>query len=321
MERPRVVVSRCLGFDACRWNGAVIPSEIVSRLKPHVSFITVCPEVEIGLGVPRDPIRLIRTKGIVRLVQPSTGLDVSDKMQAHVGQVLNNMKPVHGFILKSKSPSCGFRDVKIYPGPGKVPVAAKGPGFFGGPVMERHPHLAIEDEARLTNFRIREHFFIKLFTTHRFQLAKDRNTMGALVKFHTIHKLLFLATNQKQYRLLGPVVANHQKKPVTEVFSDYESGLVRLFATIARSTSHINVLMHTLGYVSSKISPDERSHFIHTLDLFRSQKIPLAVPLNIMRSWVIRFGQPYLQDQMYFQPFPEDLLEIGDTGKPSKIYS
>ena len=321
MNKPRVVVSRCLGFEACRWNGVTISSEIVSRLEPHVSFITVCPEVEIGLGVPRDPIRLIRQEGDLRLVQPNTGRDLTEKMRAHVEHILNTTEQVHGFILKSKSPSCGFRDVKIYPGPGKVPVAAIGAGFFGGPVTERHPDLAVDDEARLTNFRIREHFFTKLFTIYRFKLAMEENTMRAMVKFHTIHKLLFLAFNQKQYRLLGPIVANHQKKPVTEVFLDYEKRLKKLFATIARTSSHINVLMHTLGYVSSKISPEERSHFLHTLDLFRSKKIPLAAPLNIMRSWVIRFDESYLRDQLYFQPFPEDLLEIGDTGKPKKVYS
>jgi uncharacterized protein YbgA (DUF1722 family)/uncharacterized protein YbbK (DUF523 family) len=320
-NKPQVVVSRCLGFEACRWNGVTIPSEIVKRLEPHVTFSTFCPEVEIGLGVPRDPIRLIRSEGILRLVQPSTGLDVSERMRARVQEILSETESAHGFILKSKSPSCGIRDVKIYPGPGKVPVAAKGAGFFGGPVTERHPGLAVEDEARLTNFRIREHFFTKLFTLYRFKLAREQNTMGALVKFHTVHKLLFLAANQKQYRLLGPIVANHMKKPAADVFVDYEKGFVKLFAAIARPNSHMNVLMHTLGYVSNEISKEEKAHFLHLLDLFRDKKIPLSAPLSIMKSWVLRFGQSYLLDQVYFQPFPEDLLEIGDTGKPQKVYS
>jgi len=163
LEKPVVVVSKCLGFDHCRWNGLIIHSTVIESLKELVNFVTLCPEVEIGLGVPRDPIRLIRQKGEIKLVQPTTGRDYTKTMSDFVNSYLSGLERVDGFILTEKSPSCGTRRVKIYPGPGRVPVIERGSGFFGGAVMEKFPNLPIEDEGRLNNYKIREHFLTRLF--------------------------------------------------------------------------------------------------------------------------------------------------------------
>jgi len=161
--KPVVIISKCLGFAHCRYNGQIIPDEFVEKLKPYVEFRPVCPEVEIGLGVPRDPIRVILTDEKFRLIQPATGADVTGKMVDFAESFLNSADEIDGFILKSRSPSCGLKDVKIYTGLMDDNFVSKGSGFFARAVLDKFPNLAIEDEDRLKNYTIRKHFLTTLF--------------------------------------------------------------------------------------------------------------------------------------------------------------
>jgi len=314
--KPRLVVSRCLGFDACRWNGVTIPSELMEMIRPHAEIITVCPELDIGLGVPRNPVRVIGVKERDRkLFQPKTGSYFTQEMRAFTEKFLHDLPPIDGFVLKSKSPSCGIKDSKIYPREGKVAVASRDKGFFGGSVLTAFPYSAIEDEARLTNFRIREHFLTKLYCISRFRKLKEKISMKGLAKFHTHHKLIFMAYNQKQMRMLGRIVTNPEKQPVSELLKEYEKHLIPVFTKTPRYTSHFNVLMHALGYVSKKISSQERTFFLNLLEDYRQAHVPLSVPLGVMKSHLVRFQEKHLLDQYYFNPFPPDLVQIIDSGK------
>ena len=313
--KPVVVVSKCLGFARCRFNGLAISSHTVDKLKPHVDFIPVCPEVEIGLGIPRDPVRIVKAEEEQMLVQPATGVDVTDKMTEFAESFLGSLGEVDGFILKSRSPSCGIKDVRIYPNMEKGSSGMRGSGFFGGSVLDKFPSLPVEDEGRLTNFRIREHFFTKLFTMARFRAVKSSNSMKELVQFQTENKLLLMAYNQEKMRILGRIVANPDKKPFGELIGDYEEHLARAFSRASRYTSNINVLMHGLGYFSNELSSDEKAFFLDSLERYRAETVPLSVPLNIIRSFVVRFHEDYLAQQTFFEPYPEDLMEITDSGK------
>ncbi len=316
--KPKVVISKCLGFAPCRWNGAVIPDDLVESLKLHVTFHPVCPEVEIGLGVPREPIRIVNGGDKPRLVQPATGKDFSERMRRFTTSFLNSLKDIDGFILKYRSPSCGMKGVKIYAGFEKVAGSTPGAGFFGGAVLETFPRLAIEDEGRLRNFRLREHFLTKLFTLAAFRHLKASGSMRDVVQFHAENKLLLMAYHQQELRILGRIVANPQKRPLGEVFMDYEAHLAAAFAHPSRYLSNINVLMHVLGFFSKELSSKEKAFFLDALERYRAEKVPLSVPLNLARSWVVRFEQEYLGHQTFFQPYPETLIEITDSGKGRK---
>jgi uncharacterized protein YbbK (DUF523 family) len=162
--RPRVVISKCLEFAPCRYNGVMISDEFVRQLKGRVDFLPVCPEMEIGLGCPRDPIRVVSAGGELRLIQPTTGRDVTSEMRAFAAAFLGGAGTVEGFLLKSRSPSCGIKDVKVHGGPdGNMPQGV-GSGFFGGAVLERFPDVAVEDEIGLQDPSLREHFLSRLFT-------------------------------------------------------------------------------------------------------------------------------------------------------------
>ena len=223
--KPIVVVSKCLGFASCRYNGQVLPNRFVEHLEKYVTFKTICPELEIGLGVPRSPIRIVHSESKRFLYQPATGVDVTRKMTSFSKLYLESLDEVDGFILKSRSPTCGIHDVKVYHSLDQGAGTSKDSGFFGSQVLLSFPGLAVEDEGRLNNFSIREHFLAKLFTLARFRQIKNNPSMNSLVKFHTDNKMMLLGYNQSQLRQLGKVVANHEQTDIKTVLSNYETGL------------------------------------------------------------------------------------------------
>jgi uncharacterized protein YbgA (DUF1722 family)/uncharacterized protein YbbK (DUF523 family) len=315
LPRPRVVVSKCLGFEACRWNGDMIRDEFTEKLAPFVDFQPVCPEMEIGLGVPRKPVRLVDSSGAIRMVQLDTGLDCTDDMQAFGDSFLNGLKEVDGFLLKGRSPSCGPVDVKIYTGTQKGAMSRRGQGMFGDMVLARFPGAAVEHEGRVHNFSIREHFLTKLFCLARFRAVKANGGMGELVKFQAAHKLLLMAYNQEAMRKLGRIVANPDQLPPVRVLAAYEPILNKALARIAAYTSHINVLMHAMGYFKHDLNEREKSHFLDSLERYRAGKAPLSTLLALLGVWIARWGQDYLESQIYFNPYPLELFEITDSGK------
>lgn len=307
--KPRLVVSKCIEFDFCRYNAQIIRSDFVAQLKPFVDFFPICAEVEIGLGIPRDPIRIVHDKEGKHLIQPSTGKNVSEAMNQFSSTYLDSLTDIDGFILKSQSPSCGLRDVKIYPAVKNAAPIMRSSGYFGEQVLHRFPYLAIEDEMRLNNSVIREHFLRKIFTYARFRSAQKTQSIRKLIQFHTDHKFLFMTYSQKHLKTLGNIVATQKSNLREEVFSTYAKHMYELFAKAPRCTSNINVLHHIMGYVSSEMSKQEKQFFLSLIEQFRHGKIPLSAPVTLLRAWVIRTQQPYLVNQTFFQPYPDELLD------------
>jgi uncharacterized protein YbgA (DUF1722 family)/uncharacterized protein YbbK (DUF523 family) len=313
--KPRVVISKCLTFDKCRYNGEVIPDKFVDKLKSHVEFITVCPEVEIGLGTPREPIRIVEIDGKNTLYQPATEKFFTEEMESFSETYLSSLTDIDGFILKNRSPSCGPGDVKIYQGLSKSAMTSRGAGFFGGAVKEKFPLTAIEDEGRLKNFQIREHFMTKLFTITRFRHIKSEKRMKDLVEFHSNHKLLLLAHNQLHYRNCGRIVANHEKRNPEQVFKKYEEELALVLRKLPRFTAIINTLQHAFGWISDGLSAEEKTYFLNSIEEYRDERIPLSAVVRLIHSAAIRFNNSYLQNQVFLNPYPLELIEITDSGK------
>jgi uncharacterized protein YbgA (DUF1722 family) len=302
--QPRVVVSKCLGFAACRYNGAAISDDFVERLKPHVAFVPVCPEMEIGLGCPRDPIRVVESGGQRRLVQPTTGREVTREMTEFAARFLDGVGEVEGFLLKARSPSCGIKDVKIYPGPDHAAPKAMARGFFGDAVLTRFPAVAVEDEGRLTNF-----------TAADFREVRRGGRAADLVAFHARNKALLMGYHQTELRAMGRLVANHEKRPMADVLADYAGHLARAMARPPRPTSIINVLMHLEGVLSDGLAAAEKSLFLDTLEKYRAGQVPLSVATMLLRAWAVRFDRGHLLGQTFLAPYPEGLTDIHDSGK------
>lgn len=309
MDKPRVLISKCIEHGSCRYDGNTISDEFVRALKPYVEFLPVCPEVEIGLGVPREAIRIIYKNGEHRLTSSKSGRDVTDEMMTFTENYISNLDlEVDGAILKSKSPSCGFNQVKVYMDIGKSPaLSRKTSGFFGGPLYDHFDLIPVEDEKRLNNAKIRQHFLIRLFTLNRFKSCKKVKTMNELINFHSCNKYLLMAYHQLNQKKLGKLVANHDHYPIEEVYYRYEHLLKRTLLTPIKNGKNINMLMHLFGYFKHVLTSEEKAYFIDLLDDYKNKVIGLDVPLSLIKSWVIRFDERYLKDQSIFSPYPNQL--------------
>lgn len=304
--KPKILVSKCLGFDACRWNGVVIEEQFIKKLSDFVEFITVCPEVEIGLGVPRDPIRIIKKNGEYFLIQYKTEKDITKVMENFSKKFLKKIEKenIDGVILKDRSPSCGIKDVKIFSD--KNVVVQKGSGFFAKDVVNTFTNIPVESEGRLNNLYLKENFLTKVFLISRFRNLKKE--MKELVKFHSQNKYLFLSYNQKMLRELGTIVANLKKEDVEKVFKSYGETLLSGLKKNYRKNSYYNTLLHIFGYFKDSLKKEEKNFILKNIEDFKNDKVGLLTTLILLKSYVIRFDIDYLKEQTIFKPFPEELI-------------
>ena len=308
---PTVVLSRCIEIDPCRYNGLKIANDFVKKLIPYVNIIPVCPEVEIGLGTPREALRIVIKDDKMRLIQPKTGLDFTEKMETFVNSFLKSLRDVDGFILKGRSPTSALKDARRYsgPNPGDA-IRGKGPGFFGMAVLERFSHLAIEEEGRLRNPNIKSNFLTKLYTLASFREIKKSKSSKEILKFHSENKLLLKACNEKEMRILGRIVAKREQYSIDNLIIDYEKHLIQALKRAPRCGSQINVLMNSMGYFSKSLSGEEKEFYLKSLDDYKSGVIPLSVITGIFNSWLLRFKDDYLLTQSFFEPYPKGLVDI-----------
>ena len=305
--KPKIVISKCLEFDACRYDGQLINNAYIKNLKQFINFQPICPEVEIGMGIPRDPIRIIKNANNTLLYQDSSSKDYSKKMNNFAKDFLQAQNGVDGFILKSASPSCAITTSKIYPHEETKIPSGKGAGLFTSQIIEQFPDHPKEEEKRLNNVFLREHFFTSIFTIADY---KSVNSIDSLYKYHAKHKYLFMSCNQVLMREMGKIAANNTGIPLNELLNNYYNHLLLMFKKRARYTSNINTQMHVLGYFKKKISSTEKKFFLELVEEYRTQKINLSTINSVLFSWIIRFDDKYLKTQSYFNPFPKELAEI-----------
>jgi uncharacterized protein YbgA (DUF1722 family)/uncharacterized protein YbbK (DUF523 family) len=315
--KPKVVVSKCLEFDYCRWNGNIIKSPIVNIMKSYIDFHPVCAEFEIGLGVPRHPVRIEIKNNELLMIQPKTETDLTADMKQFSDNFLNNLGEVDGFILKSDSPSCGVYNVKhfIRSEKNQAYVKERGSGLFTKIILERFPYFAIETEGTLRNFRIREHFLTKLYTFALFREIKKTKSIKKLIEFHTKNKYLFMAYNQVEMRNMGRLIATQKEYPVEQLLNKYGNSMEIILTYPPKFTSNINVLMHMLGYFSKHLSTEEKAFFLDELEKYRAGWIPLFMCTNLIKLWIQKYNEEYLKIQSFLNPFPQELMnfDLKDT--------
>lgn len=317
--RPIIVVSTCLEFEPVRWDGQMVSEPFVRALKEYVDFIPVCPEVGIGLGVPRKPVRVVDSGEGRRLIQLETGRDLTQKMTQFARSFLSSLPDVDGFIMKSRSPSSGIKDVKIYGSTGNVAPLRRGAGLFGGAVLENFSQLAVEDEGRLNDFDIRGVFLTRVFAHADLRRVIQSGRMKELVAFHSRNKHLLMAYNQKEMRHLGRIVANTDRLKFGDLAREYLKHFNRALARKPRRASTTNVLMHGLGYFKENLTSSEKSHFLDLLTAYRDGRLPLIALLTLINSWALKYNVSYIMEQTLFEPFPGGLVSMRDSGKSVQV--
>lgn len=308
-EKPKIVSSKCIEFEACRYNGLMIKSSIVKKLKDYADFLPVCPEVGIGLGVPRDPIRVVDFGDQLDLFQPNTGKIFTNEMKEFSESFFESIHDVDGFILKNKSPSCGVKAINIYPSFEDSRPRREGTGLFAANVTKYFPKLPLEDEGRLRNLFIRENFLTHIFTLADFRRAKSGD-LNDLITFHTKNKFLLMSHSPYYLKIMGQTLASSDKHSLDDIKTSYQELLHMVLGEDSNPALNINVLMHAMGYFSNEIKHEEKTLFLNTIKEYREGRIPLLVCLKMLEMWIIHFDQEYLAKQTFFEPYPKDLMEI-----------
>ncbi len=309
-EEIRIGVSSCLLGENVRYDGGHKKDAFLTGpLARFVSFVPVCPEVEVGMGTPRPPIRLVRAGGDVRLGDPKHGVDHTAAMRRWAEARVTALEALDlsGYVLKKGSPSCGMERVKVHAEKG--PGARDGVGVFAEVLMRRLPLLPVEEEGRLNDLALREGFVERIFAYRRLVTAfGPRWTLGDLVRFHTAEKLLLLAHEPKAYQRLGRLVAGAKGMPRAEVAHAYGAAYMAALRVPATRGKHANVLQHMAGYFKDRLGPAERSELHETIGDYRRGLVPLVVPLTLLRHHLRLHGAPYLGGQAYLEPHPKELM-------------
>lgn len=315
MEKIPIGISACILGREVRYNGGhKLDRYIRETLGAYMEFVAVCPEVDIGLGVPRDTLRLIRdedgAKGSIRLVAPKSGSDHTQKMQTYARKKAKALgsESLCGFIVQKGSPSCGMERVRIYTKPGVAP-ATNGRGLFTQALMERYPNLPVEEDGRLNDPGLRENFIERVFAYKRLRaFFAGRWSTGKLVPFHSHEKLLLLAHDRKTYTALGRLVAKAKEMDRKALAAEYESLFMACLGKKASRGKHANVLQHIAGYFKKQLGSDDRKELQEIIENYRLGQVPLVVPITMMRHYIRKFGVGYLAEQSYLEPHPVELM-------------
>jgi len=309
-DRIKIGISSCLLGRNVRYDGGhKLDHYLVDTLGNYVEWVPVCPEVEYGLPVPREAMRLVGDPASPRLVTRSSGIDHTDGMQSWARKKLKALEKsaLCGFIFKSRSPSSGYKGVKVYSESGMP--ARKGTGIFAAAFLDHFPLIPVEDDGRLHDPQLRENFIERVFVFQRWkEFLKSGSPVKGLVEFHTRHKLLLMAHSQKHYSLLGKVVAQGGKLKKDELLSSYINQLMdglQLIATVKKNT---NVLSHIAGYFKKHLGPDEKAELVQLIENYHKGLVPLIVPVTLIQHYVKKFDEPYLKKQYYLDPHPLELM-------------
>lgn len=308
--RVRIGISSCLLGQEVRYNGGhKRDSFLTDTFGRFVEWVPVCPEVEIGMGTPRPPIRLERAGEGVRLVMPSMGGDCTEAMRSYAERRVAELAAVEldGYVLKKDSPSCGMERVKVYQGES---ATREGRGMFADVLLARLPDLPVEEEGRLNDPLLRENFITRVFVHHRWREGERAGwTRAGLMRFHERHKFLLMARNQAGMRRLGRLLGESgRSEPLDGLARAYRQGLTEILRRPANRRGHTNVLQHLHGYVSDKVDPEDRAELVETIERYHAGLVPLIVPLTLLRHHVRRLGVEYLRDQIYLEPHPHELM-------------
>lgn len=307
MDKIPVGISACLMGEEVRYNGGHKRDAYINgTLSGHFSFHHFCPEVGIGLGVPRPTLRLIATDNAVRAVRTEDReFDVTEQLVSYSREQFAEIGQLSGLILKRDSPSCGMARVKVYGATGAAPV---GQGIFAHTVMEQFPCLPVEEEGRLGDPGLRENFIQRVFVYHRWRADYfPALSVQKLTDFHARHKLIFMSHDQNQCRELGRIAALARPDNLDAVAADYLSLAMVNLKKIATRKNHLNVLQHIQGYLKKQLDAADKQELIELFDRFERGELPLIVPVTLLQHHFRKFPDDYISRSWYLNPYPAEL--------------
>jgi uncharacterized protein YbgA (DUF1722 family)/uncharacterized protein YbbK (DUF523 family) len=309
LGKIKVGVSRCLLGDSVRYDGGHKRDRYLTDvLAKYFDWVPVCPEVEVGMGIPRESIRLVGDLTQPHLVGNKSGQDWTERMRAYAKIRLDKLaqEDLSGFIFKSDSPSSGAFRVKVYNVQGQP--AGTGSGAFAGAFMRRFPLVPVEEEGRLHDLGLRENFIERVFSYARLQGLAKNISSRAVVEFHTRQKLLIMSHSTKHYQMLGKLVAEVKKQKPQEFMRTYTALFLEALALKATPAKHTNVLQHILGFLKNELTSEKKQDILRVIEDFRKELVPLVVPLTLLQHYARTLQVQYLCHQYYLYPHPKELM-------------
>ncbi len=305
----RLGISSCLLGEEVRWNGGHTRDNFLTdTLGQYVEWVPVCPEEEVGMGVPRERVRLVGDPDEPRMVGIESGEDWTDRMLEYARNRLDELKDehLHGYILKKGSPSCSFQTMHVL-GEDGDPVG-ESRGLFARELLKEMALLPVEDEGRLHDPDLRENFIERVFAYKRWQdLLRSNPEPGDLVAFHTAHKMTLMAHHPDANRKLGQIVSDAGSGDLDQRLDDYGTKFMETMEIQTTRGRQANVLDHLQGYVSEHLTADEKQELVEEIDKYREGTTPLIVPVTLIKHHFRKHPVDWVMQQTYLSPYPEEL--------------
>lgn len=320
-------ISQCAMGDPVRYNGGHKHSKVCTQLLSQCfEYVPLCPEVAIGMGVPRKPIHLLVDKAsapvdAVRVVGVEDAeVDVTAPLREYADSVVPELAGVRGYIFMQNSPSCGLRGVRRYLANGHG-IDSEGIGVFARRLQQQFPHMPMEEVGRLNNSELRENFLTRVFAYDawfRFVEGeaeaespepgeKSQSRISRVIEFYTAYKYVLLAHHQEKTRALGRFLADSKALPIDELAFQVRGRIMEILSLPASRKDRTNALMHSAGHLSEYLDKREKAELKDLIEEYRLGHKPLSAVLTLLRHYLPRSPHSFIHNQVLLAAEPAEL--------------
>lgn len=312
MRKPKIVVSECLYGTKCRYDGQGYNDKVIQSLKDYVDIQTVCPELAIGLSIPREPIRIEMNKENeeYRLIDYNSKNDYTNQMTEFSEEFINGLDDIDGFILKSRSPTCGLKDAKVYYCGNKCSIRSNENGFFSQKIIDKYDYLPIENEGRLKNYNIRDNFFTRIFFINN--LKNNKN----IIEIHKNNLLLLKSYDEESTNEVSDILNENRME---DQVHQYKEKVLNIVSNQRKKENKLSIIIKVFEKYKNMLNEEEINMFNGLIESYENQRIPFSTLEVVIKMYATRFKDKDILNQTFFYPYPENLINITDSGKGRKL--
>lgn len=312
MRKPKIVVSECLYGTKCRYDGQGYNDKVIQSLKDYVDIQTVCPELAIGLSIPREPIRIEMNKENeeYRLIDYNSKNDYTNQMTEFSEEFINGLDDIDGFILKSRSPTCGLKDAKVYYCGNKCSIRSNENGFFSQKIIDKYDYLPIENEGRLKNYNIRDNFFTRIFFINN--LKNNKN----IIEFHKNNLLLLKSYDEESTNEVSDILNENRME---DQVHQYKEKVLNIVSNQRKKENKLSIIIKVFEKYKNMLNEEEINMFNGLIESYENQRIQFSTLEVVIKMYATRFKDKDILNQTFFYPYPENLINITDSGKGRKL--
>ena len=312
MRKPKIVVSECLYGTKCRYDGQGYNDKVIQSLKDYVDIQTVCPELAIGLSIPREPIRIEMNKENeeYRLIDYNSKNDYTNQMTEFSEEFINGLDDIDGFILKIRSPTCGLKDAKVYYRGNKCSIRSNENGFFSQKIIDKYDYLPIENEGRLKNYNIRDNFFTRIFFINN--LKNNKN----IIEFHKNNLLLLKSYDEESTNEVSDILNENRME---DQVHQYKEKVLNIVSNQRKKENKLSIIIKVFEKYKNMLNEEEINMFNGLIESYENQRIPFSTLEVVIKMYATRFKDKDILNQTFFYPYPENLINITDSGKGRKL--